>query len=75
MKVTVKLFAILKKDRGNSSQAVPLEDGAPVRDLLECLGLHENDVGILMVNSRSATFDQTLCNGDIVTIIPSIGGG
>ena len=75
MKVTVKLFAIQGENRDNASQAVILNYGASIQDLLESLDVSENDVGILMVNSRSATFAQTLYNGDIVTIIPSIGGG
>ncbi len=52
-----------------------LNDGATVRSLLDSLDISENSVGVLMVNSRSATFDQTLYNNDMVTIIPPIGGG
>ena len=75
MKVTVKLFATLKKDRFSEPSAVDLDDGSTVRDLLEHLRIDEIDVGILVINARDATFDQKLSAGDSVTIIPPIGGG
>lgn len=75
MKVTVKLFTIQEKNRDNPSQEMVLNDGATIRSLLDSLDIAENSVGVLMVNRQSATFDQTLYNGDVVTIIPPIGGG
>jgi len=43
--------------------------------LLDALGISIDDVGVLMVNRADGRFDQPLRNGDVVTLIPPIGGG
>lgn len=74
MNVTVTLFETLKK-QGPEAGSVRLEEGARVTDLLSRLGISEDDVGILVINRRDARFDQVLEDGDIVTVIPPMGGG
>ena len=74
MLVDVELFATLRKDRlGKESVQIP--DGSRVTDLLKLLKISADDVMILVVNHKDATFDQVLNEGDSVTIIPPIGGG
>jgi sulfur carrier protein ThiS len=46
-----------------------------VLDLLATLAISADDVGVLIVNSRDATYRQRLTDGDRVTLIPAIGGG
>jgi sulfur carrier protein len=74
MQVEVKLFATLQKDRFQKAM-VYLDQGSKVSDLLNHLGITVDDVGVLVVNKRDATFDQSLNEGDTITIIPPIGGG
>jgi sulfur-carrier protein len=74
MDVAVKLFESLKKHQPEGGK-VRLAEGLRVSDLLDALGIATDDVGILMVNRADGRFDQFLKNGDVVTLIPPIGGG
>jgi molybdopterin converting factor small subunit len=74
MRVKVKLFATLQKEALRGC-AVKLPDGATIRNLLDKIEIDEANVGVLVINSRAATFDQVLTEEDTVTIIPPIGGG
>ena len=76
MKVRVRHFASLKQE--NNSQdpmAVGLDPGATVGDLLSVIGIEQDQVGILIVSGKPATFGQKLKEDDLVTLIPHIGGG
>ena len=72
IQIQVKLFLHLRKNR---SQSVELTDGSKARDLVRLLGIRLEDVGVLSINDRQATLDLQLKDGDIVSIIPPIGGG
>ncbi len=72
IQIQVKLFLHLRKNR---SQSVELTDGSRARDLVRLLGIRLEDVGVLSINDRQATLDLQLKDGDIVSIIPPIGGG
>ena len=72
MRVQVKLFFHLRKDR---IQDVELADGSIAGDLIRQLDIRLEDVGVLSINDRQATLDQKLEDGDVVSIIPPIGGG
>ena len=72
IQVQVKLFLHLRK---NQIQTVELTDGSNVRDLVRQLGIRLEEVGVLSINDRQATLDQQLKSGDIISIIPPIGGG
>jgi sulfur carrier protein len=74
MNVEVKLFESLKKHQPEGGR-LQLRANSRVSDLLEALGISMDDVGILMVNRTDGRFDQPLQNGDVVTLIPPIGGG
>lgn len=74
MEVIVKLFATLQRGRF-TEKVVKLPRVAIVSDLLNRLAISPNEVGILMVNSRDASFKQALHEGDSITLIPPIGGG
>ncbi|MCX5837666.1 MAG: MoaD/ThiS family protein [Deltaproteobacteria bacterium] len=50
-------------------------EGAAVTDLLDKLHIPLKDVGIVVVNARSGTFQQKLQTDDRITLIPPIGGG
>ena len=70
----VKLYATLRQNRKESYE-MDLKSGSTVRDILRELDISEKDVGVIMVNSRSGTFDQTLEPQDRLTLIPPIDGG
>ena len=72
IQVQVKLFLHLRK---NQIQTVELTDGSNARDLVRQLGIRLEEVGVLSINDRQAMLDQQLKDGDIISIIPPIGGG
>jgi sulfur-carrier protein len=74
MRVLVSLFSTLRIDRFAEAE-VELPECAPVTDLLDKLQIPLQDVGIVMVNARSGTFQQKLQADDRITLIPPIGGG
>ncbi len=72
IQVEVKLFLHLRKDR---IQTVAVTDGSDAGELVRQLGIRIEEVGVLSINDRQATLDQRLRDGDVVSIIPPIGGG
>ncbi len=72
IQVQVKLFLHLRKNR---TQTVELMDGSNAVDLVRQLGIRLEEVGVLSINDRQAMLDQQLKDGDIISIIPPIGGG
>jgi len=74
MRVLVSLFASLRIGRFAEAE-VELSEGAAVTDLLDKLQIPLQDVGIIVVNARSGTFQQKLQADDRITLIPPIGGG
>ena len=74
MRVRVSLYSALRIDRFAEDE-VELPEDATVIDLANQLQIALQDIGIVMVNSRSGTFQQTLQPGDRITLIPPIGGG
>ena len=74
MRVRVSLYSALRIHRFSEAE-VELQEAATVNDLLEKLNLPLQDIGIVMVNAHSGTFQQRLQPGDRITLIPPIGGG
>jgi molybdopterin converting factor small subunit len=72
MLVQVKLFFHLRKYQDKD---VELANGSDATDLIRHLRIPLEEVGVLSINNRMATLDQQLKAGDIITIIPPIGGG
>ncbi|MCX5838495.1 MAG: MoaD/ThiS family protein [Deltaproteobacteria bacterium] len=74
MRVLVNLYSSLRIDRFAEAE-IELPEGAAVTDLLDKLHIPLKDVGIVVVNARSGTFQQKLQADDRITLIPPIGGG
>jgi sulfur carrier protein ThiS len=50
-------------------------DGTRVLDVVEELGIDQEEVGVLMINSRHCQFETHLKENDILAIFPVVGGG
>ena len=74
MRVLVSLYSALRISRFSEAE-VELSEGATVTDLLDKLQIPLQDVGVVVVNARSGTFQQKLQAGDRITLIPPVGGG
>jgi molybdopterin synthase sulfur carrier subunit len=74
MKVTVKLFSSLQKDRfiiGSYNGAAVLT----VRDILASLKIPEEEASIIFVNGRDRDVDAVVRDGDTLAVFPPVGGG
>ncbi len=77
MQVTVELQAYLEQysPNGRSVFEYTLPEGATVQTLLRQLNVPEEMASVIVVNERSADFDDPLHEGDRVTLIPPLAGG
>lgn len=74
MQVRIKLFAFFREGRFKE-ESRELPDKTTVRQVVADLGIDEEEVGVLMINSRHCQFDTVIGDGDILAIFPVIGGG
>ncbi len=74
MVVEIRLFATLREGRFRNKQ-IQFPGEALLGDLLENLKIPQEQVGILLVNGRTATAQSKLAEDDVVSIFPPIGGG
>lgn len=74
MKIKVKLFATFREGRGKEV-FFDIQSGKQVKDILELLGIKEEEIAILLVNGRDAKIDQILSNEDYISLFPPVGGG
>ncbi len=77
MRVTVELQAYLEQysPDGQSVFQYALPDGATVQTLVRLLNVPEEMAGVIVLNGRSADFDDSLQDGDRVILIPPLAGG
>jgi molybdopterin converting factor small subunit len=74
VKVTVKLFASLRKDRF-SVDDFEYQEGATVGHILVSLHIPEEEAAIIFINGRHAEPASPLKEGDLLAIFPPVGGG
>jgi sulfur-carrier protein len=74
MKITVKLFATLRRGRFDQN-VIEGEEGLDIRHVVTMLNIPEKEAAIIFVNSRHAGFDTVLKEGDTLAIFPPVGGG
>jgi sulfur-carrier protein len=74
MQITVELHASFRIGRFKS-QAISVAASAAIREIVLDLGIPEEDVGIVLLNGRHASLGQSPQEGDVVSLLPRIGGG
>lgn len=74
MKITVKLFATFRTGRFSVEER-DCPAGTTVASIVKELGLPEEDLGIILVNSRHTGLDRILADGDTLALFPLLGGG
>jgi molybdopterin converting factor small subunit len=74
MRVRIKCFATLDNHTPPGGQ-LELPEGATVADLLPRLGLAEQDLKLVFVNSKHAGLGTVLVDGDQLGLFPAVGGG
>jgi molybdopterin synthase sulfur carrier subunit len=74
IKVTVRLFATLRKGRFKE-QVFDYEEGTTVADVIKQLNIPHKELGIVFLNGKHTELQQTLRDTDILAIFPPVGGG
>lgn len=74
MKITVKLFATLRENRGKIIE-LDVEEGATPKDVAGLLHIPLQDAAIIMINGRGGDFERKLNEHDVVALFPPVGGG
>jgi len=75
MEITVKCFATLAQFLPENSDNYPIELGDTVADIVSRLGMKEEDINLIFVNSARAFMDTGLNDGDRLGLFPAVGGG
>lgn len=74
MRVTVKLFADLRKGRFEE-KVFDIDNSADLDYLMNMISVKREEVSIVLVNGRHAEWDTVISDGDTVAIFPPTGGG
>lgn len=74
MNVTVKLFATFRGGRFDA-EVREYPAGTTVADVVRGLKIPEQELGIMLVNSRHVKLDHPLADGDTLSLFPLLGGG
>jgi molybdopterin converting factor small subunit len=74
MQVTVKLFANFRNNRFNKEVRTIASD-ITVGAIVTELAIAREEVGVILINGRHGSLDQTLVEGDTLSLFPLIGGG
>jgi molybdopterin synthase catalytic subunit len=75
MKVSVRLFAVLRERAGRDSVEVELPDGATVRDAIAAVPAADGVPVVMAVNREVAAEDHVLRPDDELALIPPVSGG
>lgn len=75
MRVTVRLFAVLRERAGSDRVELELADGATVRDAIAALPVADGVPVVMAVNRAVAGADVVLAPGDELALIPPVSGG
>lgn len=74
MRISVKLYAVLQIGRFQE-KVLEVVDGSSVGDIVKILDLPPEHVDILLVNGLHVDADRTLCDDDVLSILPMVEGG
>ncbi|MBU5612151.1 MULTISPECIES: MoaD/ThiS family protein [Geomonas] len=74
MQIKVKLYASLRRQKFDEADWEITPD-QKIASIVEQLGLARQDVGTVLVNGLHAGWDETVAEGDVVSLLPRMGGG
>jgi molybdopterin converting factor small subunit len=73
--IQIKLFASLQKFMPQSAESYAIEAGITVGTLLQQLGIPQDMIKLVFIDSVRADLTSTLKGGERVGIFPPVGGG
>ena len=74
MQITIKLFANFRNDRF-IKEVQTIAPDSTVEAIVSELALTEEEVGVILINGRHSNLDQSLVEGDNLSLFPLVGGG
>ena len=74
MQITIKLFANFRNNRFNKKVRT-IAPGTTVGAIVTELAITEDEVGVILINGRHGSLDQSLTEGDNLSLFPLVGGG
>jgi len=75
LNVEVKLFATFRNERFKKKNIEIVENETKVKDLLNELGIKEEEVALIIVNGIHSNVDRKLEEGDVLALFPPVAGG
>ncbi|MFO7887411.1 MAG: MoaD/ThiS family protein [Eubacteriales bacterium] len=75
MNVEVRLFATFRNGRFKKKNIEIVENETKVKDLLNELGIKEEEVALIIVNGIHSNVDRKLEEGDTLALFPPVAGG
>jgi sulfur carrier protein ThiS len=79
MLVEVRVFSglerFLEKKRFGEPFSVEIQEGSSLRDLLEQIGIPEDQVFTTLIDGKHRETDYILNEGERVSLFPPVGGG
>jgi molybdopterin converting factor small subunit len=73
--IQLKLFATLRKYLPQHPEAVPIEPGVTIRDLILQLGIPVSDVKLIFIDNVRSDLSSRLKGGERIGLFPPVGGG
>jgi len=74
MKIKVKLFATLRKERFDEKN-FEIDSGSDIEYLLKKIQLKKDEIAIIFINGKHADLNTIINDGDDIALFPPIGGG
>ena len=80
MKIEIRLLTQLKRylpnpDIAGDTRTIDLKDDATIRDVMMALGIPLEMPKVIMLNQKQGKLEDTLNDGDRITVFPPVGGG
>jgi molybdopterin converting factor small subunit len=68
------LFAYFREGR-NKKLFLEFQEPITPKDILRKINIDLKEVSILLINGRDGTPDTELCDNDVLSLFPPVGGG
>lgn len=75
MGIEIKCFATLAQFLPENAKDFPIEESETVQSLVERLGIPEDEVTLIFINSVRSYLESELKDGDRLGLFPPVGGG
>ena len=74
MKIMISLYATFRDGRFKQQER-DYPDGITFGQVVDDVGVNDEEIGMGLINGRHALLDCVLNDGDILSLFPMLGGG